>query len=563
MLCSITIRDLAVVESLELDLQEGLTVLTGETGAGKSILLTAVGLALGDRADSAMIRPGADKAEINLQFDLSECAGAATWLAEQELADDGNLIVRRILNRDGRSKAFINGSPATLQMLQILGEKLIDIHGQHAHLSLLQRDEQCRILDEAAGNRAQIDEITRLFRQWSNLRERLDKARELIANADQRKELLAFQIHELEQSDIENLDFQKLEDEHALEANLEKVLSTGQAQLERLQDDEYHSIHSSLGETIRSLSEFAPIAPEFAAIVELLTDAQVQVQESARILQRYLDSLEVDPRRLDALEQKLSTLHTLSRKHQTSPPTLPSVLRQLRQEREQIEHGSENVAQLEIQIATILSQYLELAAQISARRKQAALGLQTKITGIIRELGMPQGDFQIRIESLSDTSVPKAKGFDVVEFCVTTNPGLPPGPMGKVASGGELSRISLAVQVAVLHSNTTPTMVFDEVDSGIGGGIAEIVGQRLRALGGSRQVLCVTHLPQVAAQSHHHLLVEKTSRQGQTRSIVRTLTSDQRLEEIARMLGGIKISEQTLAHAREMLDWQNTRHQNP
>ncbi|MGH8474268.1 MAG: DNA repair protein RecN, partial [Methylococcales bacterium] len=549
MLCSIKIRDLAVVESLELDLPAGLTVLTGETGAGKSILLTAMGLALGDRADPGFIRPNAEKAEINLEFDLTQCENALAWLHEQELADDSSLIVRRILNRDGRSKSFINGSPVTLPMLKQLGEKLIDIHGQHAHLSLMRRDEQCRIVDAAAGNYSLIEQLNALYRQWTSLRERLEQARNLRSNAEQRKELVEFQLRELEQSEIEDLDYQKLVDEHNLEANLEKVITAGRLQLDRLQDNEYQSVNSLLAESIRALSEFSGIAAQFQTIVDFLNDARIQVQESTRMLARYLDSLESNPGRLEALEQRLSVLHTLARKHQTIPEKLPAVLSGLRADLEQIVHGAGNIAELEAQLNAVLRQYQELANTVSERRKREAIGIQAKITRIIRELGMPEGDFQIAFGVSSDPSVPKPKGFDLVEFCVTTNPGLPPGPLAKVASGGEFSRISLAIQVAAIDSSTTPTMVFDEVDSGIGGGVAEIVGQRLRALGKSRQVLCITHLPQVAAQSHHHLLVEKESLKNQTRSIVRALTAEQRRAEIARMLGGVKITEQTLAHA--------------
>ncbi len=558
MLCSINIKDLAVVESLELDLHEGLTVLTGETGAGKSILLTAIGLALGDRADSGFVRPNAEKAEINLQFDLTSCGTAAAWLEEQDLADDCTCLVRRVLNRDGRSRAFINGTPVTLQMLQQLGEKLIDIHGQHAHLSLMQREEQCRILDETAGNRPLLEQIDELCQQWISLRGRLDKAQELVANAEQRKDLARYQIQELDQSGLENLDYPKLVDEHRLHANLETVLHTGQLQLERLQDNDHQSIHSLLVETIRDLSEYSSIAEEFGAIVEMLDEARIQVQESAQLLRRYLDAMEIDPGHLETLEQRLSVLHTLARKYQTVPENLPTVLNDLRQEMEQIEFGVEDVSQLESRLDQSYTQYIEAAKILSDRRIKAAECLQTKITGTVRELGMPQGDFKIAIRSLNDGSVPKPKGIDSVEFCVTTNPGLPPKPLAKTASGGELSRISLAIQVAVIDSNSTPTMVFDEVDSGIGGGVAEIVGQRLRALGIGRQVLCVTHLPQVAAQSHHHLVVEKTSLNGQTRSIVRSLTADQIRAEIARMLGGVKITDQTLAHAQEMLDWRNS-----
>ena len=563
MLCSINIRDLAVVESLDLDLCQGLTVLTGETGAGKSILLTAMGLALGDRADSEFIRPGADKAEIHLQFELSQCQNALDWLHERDLADESTLIVRRILNRDGRSKAFINGSPATLQMLQQLGERLIDIHGQHAHLSLMRREEQCRILDEAAGNHARIEQIGELFRKWNELRERLLSEKERATNAEQRRELAEFQIHELEQCEIENLDYQKLEIEHNLQSNLEKVVTTGQAELDRLQDNEYQSINSLLGHAIRALSEFTPIAAEFGAIVDLLDNARIQVQESAQLLQRYLDSLEVDPGRLESLEQRLSALHALARKHRTTPDALPAVLSELRAENEQIQSSTQSITQLEKQLKALHDQYLETAKTISENRKRAATGLQNKITRTIRELGMPQGEFKIDVDSVNDPSLPKLKGFDVVEFCVTSNPGLAPRPLGKVASGGELSRISLAVEVASIDSNTTPTMVFDEVDSGIGGGVAEIVGQKLRSLGTARQVLCITHLPQVAAQAHNHLLVEKISQENRTRSVVRSLNPDRKLAEIARMLGGVRITQQTLAHAREMLEWRDGPAENP
>lgn len=563
MLGSITIRDLAVVESLELDFEAGLTVLTGETGAGKSILLTAMGLALGDRADSGFIRPGADKAEINLQFDLTQCKSALAWLDEQEMADDYNCIVRRVLNRDGRSKAFINGSPITLQTLQQLGEKLIDIHGQHAHLSLMRRDEQCRILDEAAGNQEDLEQISSLFQQWLDLWGQLHQQTATNTNAEQRKELAAFQIQELEQSDVENLDYQKLVEEHTLQANLGDLVTTGQSQLDRLHDNEHQSVNSQLGKVIRALTEFSTIAEEFSLIVELLNDAQIQIQESGQLLRRYLDSLEINPRQLESLEQRLSTLHTLARKHQTTAENLPVVLHQLQAEMEQLEHSAENVAQIEDQLEEIQGRYLELAESISAKRKQTAVDLQAKITQIIQELGMPQGNFRIGIASGTDPEIPKPKGFDIVEFRVTTNPGLPPRPLGKVASGGELSRISLAIQVAAIDSNSTPTMVFDEVDSGIGGAVAEIVGQRLRTLGDSHQVLCITHLPQVAAQSHKHLLVEKISPIGETRSIVRKLTPDQRQREIARMLGGIKITDQTLAHAQEMLNWWNNPAENP
>lgn len=556
MLCSIHIKDLAVVESLELELHEGFTVLTGETGAGKSILLTAIGLALGDRADPGYIRPNCDKAEINLHFDLKHCQSASDWLEEHELADQRNCLVRRVLNRDGRSKGFINGTPVSLQMLQKLGEKLIDIHGQHAHLSLMRRDEQCRILDDIAGNQAILEHIRNLCQQWSSLSQELTQVQVRTTNAQERKQLAEFQILELEQSEVETLDYQALVDEHKLLANVEKVLSTGQLQLDRLEDNENQSVHAILADTIRDLSDFSGIANEFDPLIAMLNEARIQVQETAQTLRRYLDSLETDPRRFEALEQSLSLLHSLARKHQTSPETLPRVLNDLRQEMEQIEFGAERITQLEAQLSNLYKSYLENAATLSKLRKKAAKQLCANITETIRSLGMPHGDFAVDITPTADLTQPKSKGFDLIEYRVSTNPGLGPKPLSKIASGGELSRISLAIQVAVVDSNTTPTMIFDEVDAGIGGGVAEIVGQRLRALGKSRQVLCVTHLPQVAAQSHQHLLVEKISTKNQTRSLVRALSKEEIPIEIARMLGGIKITKQTLAHAQEMLSWQ-------
>ncbi len=557
MLCSLTIRDLAVVESLDLDLRNGLTVLTGETGAGKSILLTAMGLALGDRADSDYIRTACDKAEVSLEFDVSSIPAAQNWLADLELDDQQSCIIRRILNRDGRSKAFINGRPVTLQSLQILAEFLIEIHGQHAHLSLLKGPEQRRILDEAGNNRDLLEKIRVVYSQWETTRNELENASNLARNAAQRNELLRYQINELETADIESLDYPALNTEHIRQANAETIATTTQTQLNLIYEDEQQSINTLLSGSIRALSDLSQLAPEVNAVVELLNEAQIQIQESSQLLNRQLENLAIDPQRLTFLDDRLTTIHTLARKYAVKPDELAAKLLALKRERENIEQVSGNIKKLEISLAQISERYSSLADELSNRRKAAATILQKQISSTIQELGMPKGEFLIEVSSRQNDDKPGPNGWDAVDFLVSTNPGLPPRPINKVASGGELSRISLAIQIAVVDSSSAPTMIFDEVDSGIGGGVAEIVGQRLRALGGKLQVLCVTHLPQVAAQSHHHLLVEKTNDMQSTQSGIQHLSPDSRRQEIARMLGGVNITQQTLAHAQEMLEWAN------
>ena len=554
MLEHLSIKDLAVVECLDLSLQEGLTVLTGETGAGKSILLTALGLALGERADSGFIRPGAGKAEVNLSFSLADAEEAKAWLAENDMLDEEeNCLIRRVVNPDGRSKAYVNGRPTTLQSLQELASGLVEIHGQHAHLRLLQPDEQRRLLDEFSGNRALLGEVENLARQWRAVRQELDKCRQVAAAGAAKEELLRYQIAEMEQLDVESLDYDALSEEQIRQANVGKILSTGQSQLELIYENEQHSVSALLTQAEHGLDEIARIAPEFEEPLSLLQEAQIQIKEASLLLRRHLEKLEADPARLAWLEEKLGDLHRLARKHQISPKELPSQLATLRNELDGIEHGAGRLAELENRLQALRDAYDEAAARLSASRMESALRLQEQISGMIRELGMPQGQFQVQLTTESDLS-PSPQGSDRIEFLVSANPGLPPRPLGKVASGGELSRISLAIQVAATDAKTTPTLVFDEVDSGIGGGVAEIVGQKLRALGIGRQVLCVTHLHQVAAQGHHHLLVAKSSAGGTTQTQVRQLGREERKHEIARMLGGVRITEQTLAHAEEMLN---------
>lgn len=563
MLLNINIIDLAVVKSLNLDFQSGMSVLTGETGAGKSILLTALGLALGNRADSGYIRPGSKRAEINLEFDLSDAPLAQQWLLDNDLDNEQQCLIRRTISEDGRSKAYINSRSVTLQSLQTLSEKLIEIHGQHAHLTLLNPDEQRRLLDNYAKNQQQlldeyannhplIDQVNSHFRLWQEAQHELQGLVKAHKESNERKELLQYQLEELLTLNLKNFNYQELSEEHSKQAHLGEILSIGHQQLDALYENERQSLNQLLNHSIQELEQLGRYAPELSTISQLLQEAQIQLEDAAQELRRYLETQEIDPKRLEYLETQIAVIHNLGRKHQVNPEHLPDLARRLQQELAGITHDSERIKTLSVDVKHLSEAYHQLAQQLSERRQLSGLELQQHISEMIHELGMPQGEFLVSISPMEDEK-PRLNGLDKIEFLVSANPGLPPKPLAKVASGGELSRISLAIQVVTSNDKTTPTMIFDEVDSGIGGGIAEIVGQKLRHLSKNRQVLCVTHLPQVASQAHHHLYVSKNNQSDMTSSTVRLLDEQERIEEIARMLGGVNITANTLAHAKEML----------
>ena len=546
------IRDLVVVESLDLEFEPGLTVLTGETGAGKSILLTALGLALGDRADSAYIRPGAQRAEINLNFDLVDCPATQNWLRDNELAEDGECLIRRVITVDGRSRAFVNGRPVTLQSLQELGRGLVEIHGQHAHVRLTAAQEQRRLLDAKAGNAELVSRIEVLYRDWRRFSDELSRRTALASDRSARLELLRFQVAELEQMDIAGLNYAALIDEHARLANVDRILEVGRGALDNLYEADAHSVNAGLSQAIHALSELGRLASNFNELRGFLEDAQLQVKEAALQLRRELEHLESDPTALSRLDQRLAEVHRLARKHKVRPETLPSLLGDLRLELERLQGGAESMESLRRELGEVLETYAGLSDELSSRRQAAAVQMEEDISGLIRELGMPHGLLKVEVRRETGQD-PTSHGRDEIEFLFSANQGMPPRSLARVASGGELSRIGLAIQVAATHGKSVPTLIFDEVDSGIGGGTAEVVGRKLRLLGEDRQVFCVTHLPQVAAQGHNHLLVRKTSRGGIAQSSVSVITGDGRVAEVARMLGGRVITEQTLAHADEML----------
>jgi DNA repair protein RecN (Recombination protein N) len=551
MLTHIAIRDLVIVSALELDLSAGMTALTGETGAGKSILIDALGLALGEKADAGMIRTGCERAEVTAGFDLARCPAARAWLAEQALDDGEDCIIRRVLVREGRARAFINGSAASSAQLKALGDLLVDIHGQHAHQSLLRPAAQRALLDAYGGQLAEAAEVAELHRRWRELDTRW---RTLTAARDQRAErmdLLRFQVQELSDINLADGELDALDAEQRRLANLGELQGTAAALVELLYDGD-GALRDQLGHAGSELAGLAAIDPKLADTAELIDAAAVQVAEAASNLRQYLDDLDMDPGRLAEVESRLSRIHDLARKYRILPAQLADTLAERQAELDGLAQDDQALGTLEADRAAAHRALLAAATALSAARRAAAARLGAAVTGFMQELGMGGGQFAVAVETGDDGSV-GAHGLDAIAFQVSANPGQPLQPLAKVASGGELSRISLAIQVATAELGSIPTLVFDEVDVGIGGGVAEIVGRLLRRLGEARQALCVTHLPQVAAQAHRQLKVQKRAVDGQTYTEIAPLADTARVDEIARMLGGTEITATTRAHAAEML----------
>ncbi len=553
MLTHIHIWNFAIVEGLDLPLENGLTVLTGETGAGKSILLDALGLALGDRADSSVIRHGAEKAEISVTFSTHDAPEAEAWLREHELDSAGECIIRRVIAAGGPSKAFINGKPAAAASLRELGEMLVDLHGQHEHQSLLRQEAQRQLLDDFAGHGGLLAELADAWRRWREKQSELERLRQAASERDDRLELLRYQVQELEELGLAEGELAELEAEHRRLANASGLLETGQRVLQTLDGDDPACAGNLLAAALHDVGEMSATDPALAGVTELLDSAVIQSREAASELRRYLDGLELDPERLAWLEQRLATIQDLARKHHCEPEALPALLPRLQAELAELEQAEVRAGNLQAEVDAALDAYHRLAQKLGKSRRSAARKLGKAVTESMQTLGMEGGRFEVSVTPL-EPQAPAATGLERIAFMVSANPGQPLKPLAKVASGGELSRISLAIQVITARDSRIPTLIFDEVDVGIGGRVAEIVGQLLRTLGEQRQVICVTHLPQVAALGHHHLQVSKTADRNQTHSHIAILDADARVDELARMLGGIEITEQTLSHAREMIE---------
>ncbi|MCU7960019.1 MAG: DNA repair protein RecN [gamma proteobacterium symbiont of Bathyaustriella thionipta] len=549
MLSELHIRDLAIINRLTLELQAGMTTLTGETGAGKSILIDALGLALGNRTDNSMIRQGADKAEISARFDIENNSAVQHWLKQQD-HDSEELILRRILARNGKSRAYINGQPVPIASLQQVGELLIDILGQHAHQALLRSGQQRHLLDRYANLHEPLAQIHHIYKEHQNLQQQVNQLREAAEERLSRQDLLQYQIEELGTHDISAQTIRDIDQQQRKLSHIEQLIRDS-AQISQLLEDE-QGIQSRLAQASRSLNELSQLDESLQNSNELLESALIQTQEAAHSLRQYHEQLQLDPAQLDDINHKLETLQDLARKYRVKPDELEQKLASLQQELAQLDNSNHELQQKEKKLQALHTAYWQLAAELAKKRQQAAAQLSLEITQSMQQLGMDGGTFQVQISQLPDDKL-YPWGPQQIDMRVSANPGQAAQAINKVASGGELSRISLAIQVATIRCNPISTLIFDEVDVGIGGATAEVVGQLLRQLGEQHQVLTVTHLPQVAAQGHQQLKVSKRKDETETRTQIARLDDESRIHEIARMLGGVSITEQTLAHAKEMI----------
>lgn len=557
MLIHLAVNNFAIVEHLDIELKQGMTAITGETGAGKSIMIDALGLALGDRTDTGVVRPGSDKADILASFDLGEIPEARDWLAQRDLDQDGPCILRRVITAEGRSRAYINGSPCPQADLKALGELLIDIHSQHEHQSLLKTDTHRRLLDEFAGASDLARQVHLAAQRWRQTRQELER---LSSNNNEQRaqhQLLSYQIEELENLALGDQELELLEQEHRTLSNADQLLGACRQVLDLCSDSDAGNVLSALSTSLQRLNAFPGHTGAINETVNLLTSAQIQVEEAVGELNRFLDHFDADPQRQQLVEERLDAIYSLARKHRIKPQELASLQQQLLEQLDGLNAGDQAAEQLQAELGSFARHYQEKAAELRQLRQIAATSLSTAVEHELQRLGMPGGRLSIELSD-TDSAIPHPAGLELVEFLVSANPGQPLKALAKVASGGELSRISLAIQVITAQTSRVPTLVFDEVDVGIGGPTAEVVGQLLRKLGEHGQVLTVTHLPQVAAQGHQHLFVHKERGNSETRTAVSTLDKHGQIEEIARMLGGVDLTEESLAHARKLVELVNS-----
>ncbi len=550
MLRRLFIRDFVIVDRLELEFEAGFSALTGETGAGKSILIDALSMALGERAETGVVRNGAERAEVSAEFEAPQDSPLVAWLKANDFEASGECLLRRVVDSGGRSRAYVNGAPATLGQLREAAEFLCDIHGQHAHHSLLRGDAQRELLDVHAGLTATAREVAEKYRVWHKLRDACANAERDAAASLREREALEWQVKELQTLAFDPAQWQEDNQEHRRLSHAATLIEGSEAALAQLEDDD-NAIAPQLDQLLarlRGLVEYDADA-DLAETVELLGNAQIQLQEGAHALRHYQRKLDLDPQRLVELEGRIASVMAQARKHRVAVEELPGLLATQQARLEELSLLVD-VAALAEKVAAAEKDYVVAAKKLSKGRARTAAELGRQVTEAMQQLAMAGGRFEIALTPLAEGA---AYGLESVEFLVTANAGQPPRPLAKVASGGELSRIGLAIQVIASQAGQTPTLIFDEVDVGIGGRVAEIVGRMLHDLGRSRQVLCVTHLPQVAACADRQWNIAKEERDGATCSRVTPLDRNARIDELARMLGGVKITETTRKHAAEML----------
>lgn len=552
MLVSLFVKDFAVVGEAEINFSAGLTVVTGETGAGKSLLVDALLLLSGGRADASVVRYGKERTELIAEFDISNAFQAMTWLKEEDLDDGSHLQLRRIIRAEGSSKSYINGRPVTLTQLSTLGERLIEIHGQHEHQALLERHHQLALLDAYGRHAEHFATVETLAQRWHEIQREINQLSQGEDHTD-RIAWLEHQLKELDQYALSEPELDALNETHKQLAHAGQLLQ-GTTSVANLLDGEHEfALLRLLARGQSEISRLSELDPRLSNVRELLEIATIQLNEASDSLSRYQQSLELDPERLNEIEAQLSKLHELARKHRVPIVGLKARVDELKIELQTLQSAGTRLVELRTKQQEVQGEYKNAANRLSEARSHAAHELSNNVSSLMGELGMTGGKFEVALEALISTE-PDPHGIERVEFLVTANPGQPLRPLRKTASGGELSRISLAIEVAALGLDDVSTMVFDEVDSGIGGAVAEVVGRKLRELGSQRQVLCVTHLPQVAAQGHQHLCVIKSKNTQSTETTIVALDEKSRVEEIARMLGGVEITSTTLAHAKQMLE---------
>ncbi len=552
MLTALSIRNFALIDELDLEFDRGLSVFTGETGAGKSILIDALQLALGERASATTVRQR--RCEISAEFDLADRADLGRWLAERDLDADGELLLRRVVTAEGRSRAYINGAPVPVQKLRRLGSMLVEVHGQHEHQALVRPAEQLRLLDAYLARPEELAALGAVFEAWKTAGAKLEGLRARAGLDPAELDLLRYQVEELERCAVPADELERLNDEQRRLAGMgDLIAAVGESlELTEGEDDPDNGACARIAAAIRRLESAARLDPKLAEPLELLQAAQIQAQEAAAALNRYRQGLELDPQRLSQVEEQLADIYRLARKHRVEPQELTGQLATLGERLTDALEFEQRDEQYRAELEALETDYRRQAAALSRARQTGGARLSKEVTGLMDQLGMRGGRFEVTLAHDPD-GVPRRSGLDEIGFKVTANPGTAPAPLGQIASGGELSRICLALKVTLSEVDRPVTMIFDEVDAGVGGATAQIVGEKLRAVAAATQVFCVTHLPQVAACAQAHFRVEKKKSKGETTTGATRLDDGERVAELARMLGGVKITEQTRAHAAEML----------
>jgi DNA repair protein RecN (Recombination protein N) len=551
LLRQLVINDLAVIDNLNLDFKSGMTVLTGETGAGKSILLDALGLILGNRADTNIIRGGTNKTDITAIFSINNNPNINDRLDEMEIESDDELFIRRTISKDGRSRAYLNNTPVPVQTLREIGEHLIDIHGQHAHQSLSRAKVQRELLDQFSKDNSVLKNVTDTYLEWKQVNEQLQNYKTEGEGFEARLTLIKYQIEELEQLAIGESEYTELSEELKRQSHSQRLLDSCKNILSDLSESEL-AVNSRLSQHQKEINELCTIDNSLKNISNLLDNATIQIEEASHELKSYVDRFDIDADQMNVIENRLNKLHELARKHKVKPEILPEHLNLLTTQLNKLEGGKEQHELLQQQKTDLTKQYFKLARQLTKKRNDAADKFSIAVTEKMHELGMG-GKFNIELKHIEDET-PHQFGMDKVAFLVSANPGQPLRPITKVASGGELSRLSLAIQIIGSRDNGVPTMIFDEVDAGISGGIAEIVGKLLHSLAEHRQIFCVTHLAQVASCGHHHCRVIKNTKAGETYTQVVHLDQQERIDEVARLLAGMEVTSESRANAAQMLE---------